>query len=224
MLNGACWGFLSKSSLNIFCLFNPQWLQTIDKQKLHERVQISLWLSPFPPFLEKSHLYHETVVTFNWFGSKVYLCWLLTAFFFFFFQIWIENGSAWCKLCTEVMQFLFLKRKTATEIYDDMSVTSDEKRPAHSTVNIKTLSILKYRNCKISSFWHKQTVEDFVLRCKEVYNIKYFDIQKLYNIKCSSVELHNTLARLWSTEVWFSGRKINVWNSMEIHNHALIKY
>lgn len=68
-----------------FCLFNPQLLQTVDIQKVYKGVQISLWLPPLPPLLEKWHIYHVTVVNFNWFGSKVYLCWLFTDFVF---QIW----------------------------------------------------------------------------------------------------------------------------------------
>jgi len=31
---------------------------------------------------------------------------------------------------------------------DDVSVTLDEKYPSHSTFNIITLSIVKYRKCK----------------------------------------------------------------------------
>jgi len=54
--------------------------------------------------------YHVTVVNFNWFGSKVYLCWLFTAFIF---QIWTENGSPWCRMYTALMKYLFLKRRQA---------------------------------------------------------------------------------------------------------------
>jgi histone-lysine N-methyltransferase SETMAR len=38
------------------------------------------------------------------------------------------------KECRGVMNFLFLKVKSAKEIYDDMSVTSGEKSPSYSTV------------------------------------------------------------------------------------------
>jgi hypothetical protein len=77
-----------------------------------------------------------TVVTFNWRGSKFNLCWLFTAFVF---QIWTKDGSPWRTVYDKLVQggdeFLFLKEKTAKEIYDNMSLTLGEKLSSYSTIN-----------------------------------------------------------------------------------------
>ena len=106
--------------------------------KIIRRGANKLWPSPLPHILEKWHIYHMTVVTFNWFGSKFHLCWLFTAFVF---QIWTKDGSSWRRLYDKLVQsgdeFLFLKKKTAEDIYDDMSLTFGEKLSSYSTVKTR---------------------------------------------------------------------------------------
>lgn len=99
-------------------------LQSAVTSDVYERAQTNRWFSLLAPLLEKWHIYHVTVVKFNLFGIKVYLCWLFTAFVY---PICTENGSPWCRLYTSVIKFLFLKWKIAKEINYDLSVTLDDE-------------------------------------------------------------------------------------------------
>jgi transposase len=45
-----------------------------------------------------------------------------------------NNGDFTAKEWRAVMKYLFLKENSAKKIYDDMSVTLGDKRPAYSTV------------------------------------------------------------------------------------------
>jgi hypothetical protein len=48
-----------------------------------------------------------------------------------------NNGDFIAKECRAVMKYLFLKGNSAKKkIYDDMSVTLDDKRPSYSSVKI----------------------------------------------------------------------------------------
>lgn len=72
-----------------------------------------------------------TVVTFNCVGSEFHLCWLFTAFVFFFrpeLRMAVPDVKLTTKECRAVTKQLFLKGKRSEENHGDMSLTSGKEK------------------------------------------------------------------------------------------------